>query len=143
MIGKLSNIEIRSFLLRNDLLFNPPLSARLNFESYSLKLTTLAKHFYYRDEKNLLTSFAACYFNDSKRHKAFLSFICVDKDSVGKGLGKMLLDEVIHYGIKHGFKELSLEVDQSNTKAIDFYMRYGFELLKRTETSIMLIKILK
>ena len=143
MIAQLSNIEISSFLKRNDLLFNPPLSARLDIEDYSFKLTTLAKHFYYRDDKNLLTSFAACYFNDSKRLKAFLTIICVDKESAGKGFGKLLLDEVIHYGTKQGFKVLSLEVDKSNSKAIDFYLSYGFKILKMTESNITFMKFLK
>jgi ribosomal protein S18 acetylase RimI-like enzyme len=57
-----------------------------------------------------------------KLHKLYLL-----PETQGKGLGKMLIHEVIEQAIQEGQQSLLLNVNRNN-KAFDFYKRYGFEI---------------
>lgn len=53
--------------------------------------------------------------------------ICVKPDEMGKGLGKLLLDDVIQQAIQHHGACIFLEVRVSNLPAINLYKKAGFE----------------
>lgn len=57
-----------------------------------------------------------------KLHKLYLL-----PETQGKGLGKMLIHEVIEQAKQAGQQSLWLNVNRHN-KAFDFYKRYGFEI---------------
>lgn len=57
-----------------------------------------------------------------KLHKLYLL-----PETQGKGLGKMLIHEVIEQAEQEGQQSLSLNVNRYN-KAFDFYTRYGFQI---------------
>lgn len=54
--------------------------------------------------------------------------IAVDKNYQKKGIGSMLIKKVIDIAKQNNVKTLSLEVDEKNTTAINFYKNKGFEV---------------
>ena len=59
-------------------------------------------------------------------HRAELG-ISVLRGYWGKGIGTMLLRELIAHGKKEGLDGISLEVRTDNTRAISLYNKFGFE----------------
>lgn len=57
----------------------------------------------------------------------YIAGIFVDKDFQSKGIGKQLLNHA-----KEHHKELTLGVYQKNTKALNFYLREGFEVISES-----------
>ncbi len=49
------------------------------------------------------------------------------KSSIGKGIGKLLMQECIDIAISNKKKSIWLGVWEHNKKAIDFYTKWGFE----------------
>lgn len=63
--------------------------------------------------------------------EATLFDICVLPSAQGKGLGKLLLEQVIADAQNHGAQVLMLEVRASNMAAIGLYQRLGFTEIGR------------
>ncbi|WP_223590204.1 GNAT family N-acetyltransferase [Neobacillus bataviensis] len=67
--------------------------------------------------------------NNLKRTSHKVEFgICVLKDFWGYGLGKNLLSESIYWADSNNIKKITLNVLETNEKAIELYKRYGFEV---------------
>ena len=54
--------------------------------------------------------------------------VCVLKEFWGHGIGKNLLKESIHWADSNGIKKITLNVLETNTKAIKLYTKLGFEI---------------
>jgi ribosomal protein S18 acetylase RimI-like enzyme len=59
-----------------------------------------------------------------------------------RGIGALLLKEMIQKLIEHNYKQVSLSVDRKNY-AYDFYKRFGFEIFDLNEKDAIMIKKLK
>ncbi|OOM82153.1 putative phosphinothricin acetyltransferase YwnH [Clostridium puniceum] len=59
------------------------------------------------------------------RHKAEFG-ICILKEFWGYGIGKVLIQNILNWAYTAGIKKISLNVVQTNTKAIQLYKSYGF-----------------
>ena len=59
-----------------------------------------------------------------------LEDLIVSEKARGKGLGGLLLTEVIKYGNNLGVKRISWEVLDWNTPAIDFYEHIGANVMR-------------
>lgn len=53
--------------------------------------------------------------------------ICVASKFKGLGIGKLIMNELIHEGRKLDISEIKLSVDAANTKAEQLYQKFGFE----------------
>lgn len=60
------------------------------------------------------------------KHKAEFG-ICILKEYWGYGIGKVLMDNVLNLADNMGIKKISLNVVQTNEKAIELYKSYGFK----------------
>lgn len=60
---------------------------------------------------------------------AEIFMIAVHPDFQGKGLGKMLMDFCLKNLKEEDVKCVYLDVAVNNTKAIEFYRRYGFDII--------------
>lgn len=80
--------------------------------------------------------------NRSKlRHKGLLFRMYVKASSAGKGLGMLLIRELMHrIGQLGDIEQINLTVIQSNTKAIAFYKSFGFEVFAQERKAIKLDK---
>jgi ribosomal protein S18 acetylase RimI-like enzyme len=61
-----------------------------------------------------------------ERRVAHLSRICVEPTAASRGLGTALLADAIEHARDAGFARISLDVRQTNTRAIALYARAGF-----------------
>ncbi len=142
-IRQLSVLEIFQYLSKNNMLFNPPLTSRLDIENYAIKLNKYAVHFY-AVEKNRLVGFLGCYFNDPHKEFGFISSFSVIKASQGKGVAKRLLNSSIEYAVKNGFKQIRLHVYISNMPAKNLYAKSGFfETSRNLNMSEMTLNLIK
>lgn len=76
-----------------------------------------------------IVGFARCEGNELKRTSHKVEFgICVLKEYWGYGIGKNLLKESLHWADSNGIKKITLNVLETNDKAIMLYEKYGFEV---------------
>ncbi|MCC5801236.1 GNAT family N-acetyltransferase [Rossellomorea vietnamensis] len=82
-----------------------------------------------------IAGFSRCEGKPLKRVSHIVEFgMCVLKDFWGHGIGKNLLKETIHWANTNDIKKISLNVLETNEKAITLYKHHGFEvegILKR------------
>jgi len=57
--------------------------------------------------------------------------IYLDKNSRGKGTGKIIMSELIDFAKKKGFHTMIAGVDANNTKSIKFHTNFGFREVGR------------
>lgn len=70
--------------------------------------------------------YIAYYRNNFEKCIAYISTVVIKKEFRGFGIGKTLLEKVILDCKLHGFKEIKLEVDNNNNRAISLYSKMGF-----------------
>ena len=63
--------------------------------------------------------------------EAHVSTIAVDPDWRGRGLGALLLHQMVHHALTHDAAVVSLEVRESNEPAHALYARFGFRQVGR------------
>lgn len=59
---------------------------------------------------------------------AFVDDFLVDRIHRGHGVGTMLMDAAVNWGIENGYHGISLETQDNNLLACRFYLKYGFKL---------------
>lgn len=62
-----------------------------------------------------------------ERHKSIFG-IAVSKKHWGKGIGSLLIEKVINESKKNSISKITLKVNETNTRAIKLYKKYGFEI---------------
>ncbi|MFB5266456.1 GNAT family N-acetyltransferase [Paenibacillus enshidis] len=76
-----------------------------------------------------IIGFSRCEGNDLKRFSHKVEFgVCVLKDYWGYGIGKNLLQESIGWADSTGIQKMTLNVLETNDKAISLYQKLGFEM---------------
>ncbi|MHA1289734.1 MAG: GNAT family N-acetyltransferase, partial [Candidatus Thorarchaeota archaeon] len=60
----------------------------------------------------------------------YLDTIAVDEHNRGRGVGKLLIDEIIQFARKKGFSFVKLAVVNTNSRAKSLYERLGFKEVK-------------
>ena len=62
--------------------------------------------------------------------------ICVIEDYKRKGIGKMIMSDLLNYAEK-----IKLTVDKTNIAAVEMYMKYGFSQVKQDKAEIILMEL--
>ncbi|MDQ0174985.1 GNAT family N-acetyltransferase [Bacillus chungangensis] len=76
-----------------------------------------------------IVGFSRCEGNDLNRFSHKIEFgVCVLKDFWGYGIGKNLLKEAIFWADSNGIKKITLNVLETNDRAIKLYRKLGFEI---------------
>lgn len=70
----------------------------------------------------------ANHFNQFSEY-AFLGFMYVKPSQRGKGINKLIIDALVEWARKRGFREVRLKVYSENTSAIAAYEKVGFSKL--------------
>ena len=89
-----------------------------NYDLVKTKYIPYSKTYVY-EEGNKIKGFISIIQNN------FIGALFVDNNSQGNGIGKKLLDFA-----KEEYKNLSLAVYKENEKALKFYLREGFSIVK-------------
>ena len=84
------------------------------------------------EEKGEVIGLAICYirFSTWKGPCGYLEDLIVQEVHRGKGIGKRLLDQVVHHAKEQGWPSVQWQVLDWNQPAIDFYERYGASVEK-------------
>ncbi|WP_283612137.1 GNAT family N-acetyltransferase [Croceibacter atlanticus] len=135
-INKSDLLDIKSHLINCDAIFEPPLSSYVDIEKYAKKLYENAVRFEIWEAKRL-TCLLAVYINKEDKN-VFISNISIEKNSQGKGFGKLLLNSLIKSSLTKQCNEILLEVFNNNTKAIHFYYNFGFSKLDECNDKLVL-----
>lgn len=87
------------------------------------------------EENDKDLGFASFSIHDSTNHIYKLHKLYVLPEAHGKGLGKLLINEVVNMVRKVGGKSLELNVNREN-KATEFYIRAGFNVKETVDLDI-------
>lgn len=68
-----------------------------------------------------------------QNEESFLSDLAVFPAYQGRGWGQELLSYCVNYSLSLGKSKLTLDVETSNTKALNLYLREGFSIAKATD----------
>ncbi|PGM67479.1 GNAT family N-acetyltransferase [Bacillus cereus] len=78
---------------------------------------------------NRIVGFSRCEGSDLKRFSHKVEFgVCILKEFWGYGIGKNLLLQSINWADENEVKKISLQVLETNKKAIQLYKKVGFEV---------------
>lgn len=130
--------RILAFLQANDNCFVPPLSSKVNLETYAKKLAANAVNLFLLGDTLDDIGHAAVYVNSGAT--SFLSSFCLQPGAHGTGASVYLLKEVYRCCLNENSVLLELEVDALNSKAVRFYQKHGFRLFNKLSNSQLMRK---
>ncbi|MDD2564288.1 MAG: GNAT family N-acetyltransferase [Salinivirgaceae bacterium] len=136
----LTKDEILTFLKKVDNQFIPmPLSESVDLPKYATKLANLSTQFvcYINDE---IAGMTACYLNNLKTKKAFISVTVIDSRHKGKGIGKTLTKLCEAEAKNQGFSFVEFEVNKSNNPSIQMHLTIGYTVDREEGESFYMIK---
>lgn len=135
--GTLPFEEVRTFLLETDNEFPTPLSASVDINSYAKKLSEFSDFSICRDEDGII-GMISCYTNNPPA--GYISNVCIKKEFQGRGVLSILFSLLVINGKRKGIKTVQLEVEESNTSALNVYLHLGFHLVEtRKERNKLLL----
>ncbi|RNC86876.1 MAG: GNAT family N-acetyltransferase [Winogradskyella sp.] len=111
----------------------------VKIEHYANKLINNSKLFLEYDGNSLI-GFIAFYANNEEDKRGYLSMLAIDKNYRGKGVAQLLLSKAIIYLQNITFEYFDLDVLKSNSKAIEFYKKNGFDVQNENETHFQMRK---
>ena len=115
--------------------FVPSLDTYLNLEEYTQKIHSKALLFERFDDGELVGLIAA-YTNDGKL--GYITNVSITPEYQGCGLSSSLLKECINYFTREGYNSINLEVFIENKRAINFYKKNKFKIIKRSQKTIIM-----
>jgi 2-polyprenyl-3-methyl-5-hydroxy-6-metoxy-1,4-benzoquinol methylase len=128
-VNKSLEIEIINHLQECSSDFVPTLSSYVNIVEYSKKLAEKSTRIEcYSDGK--LIGLVAIYIN---QFDSFITNFSVLSKFTGKGVSQNLLNLSLEYIKTLNHKSLFLEVKKQNNRAINFYKKSGFNIIKKNE----------
>lgn len=115
-IDKIMDIWLKSTIKAHD--FIEEKYWKDNYNTVKNIYIPMADSFVYEDDKGI-KGFISIINNE------FIGALFVDIDNQGSGIGKKLIDYVMHK-----YNHLSLAVYKENKKSVDFYISRGFKIIK-------------
>lgn len=129
--------EVAAHLRACDASFVPPLSERIDIDTYSAKIVDQAERFEAWTDGRL-AGLVAAYCNDPARRACFVTSVSVVPDCQGRGIASRLLGACVAHARRAGFKHVELEVNHHNTAAADLYRKQGFAAVDSRDCSQIL-----
>jgi ribosomal protein S18 acetylase RimI-like enzyme len=126
--------ELKEFLLLTEKYIPRPLTKRVDFDKFLNKLKNHANIICARDRRRLAGA-SIVYLKEIENPAAFITYIAVIPAFWGKGLAKELLEHTKQLSNKYHKKQIKLEVDKENKRAISFYEKQGFQIEKQLKKS--------
>ncbi len=120
-----STAEIVAHLRTCDSAFVPPLSGRVDIDSYAHKIIDKGQCFQ-AEVNGELAGLVAAYCNAPDRGTAFITSVSVLPGWQGRGIASRLMEDCIGHVRRLGFTRIELEVDGGNHAAIKLYLKHGF-----------------
>ena len=118
--------------------FVPNLSDYVNLPAYCEKLANLALRFELWHDQELIGLIAL--YRNTEQAKWYVSNVSVSPRFQGMGLAARLMDSTVNAMTDDGIGCIELEVRKSNQRAINFYKKLNFEIMKESESCYFLCK---
>jgi ribosomal protein S18 acetylase RimI-like enzyme len=125
LVNKTSAAQIADHLSRCDAHFVPPLSGRVEIETYSRQIASKATRFE-AWSGSVLVGLVAAYCNDLETGIAYITSVSVLHEWTGRGVAADLMRRCVEYAKASGMRQISLEVARDNSPAIKLYDESGF-----------------
>lgn len=100
-----------------------PEADRMSFTNFSVDFYAPFRTYFVAHEKNDIVGYAGAVQVDEDLN---IIGIAVKESAQKNGVGTKLLSKLKWYAKKHNLKSLSLEVDEKNKNAVEFYNKNGF-----------------
>lgn len=123
-----------------DGLFVPNLSSYVDVEIYAEKLFDKAQRIECFETNELLALLA--FYVNLENSFCFITNISVDEKLKGKKVGDALILKLVEFCLKNNINQIQLEVRKENSKAISFYKKHNFTLLKENIDNFEFQKII-
>jgi len=108
--------------------FVPKLESYVDIELYADKLYKLANRFEVFSDKTLV-ALLALYINKDEGN-AFITNLSVSEQYARRGIATTLLRQAIDYAKHNELNKILLEVKAGNERAINFYLKHEFSIIK-------------
>ena len=129
-----SKDEIHRIIEMCDNAFPIPVCNRENSEELIAKFSAAAKFIY--AYSNTVMGYVAMYCNDLEGFVAYISLIGVKPEFQNRHIGTALMNACIQIAKSKGMNSIQLEVKKNNVKAIQFYIKHGFnKILEKNKES--------
>lgn len=124
---------VKDYIMQYDKDFYEPLSARVDMDAFSQKLSNLSTTFViYKDDS--VAGIICSYFYDSASKAGFITLVHTKHEYRGQHLSLYLLNSVKEYARRKGFERITLFVSKQQTSAFQLYSRHGFNVLSEEES---------
>lgn len=90
-------------------------------------------NFYICKEKEEIVGYCAFYTNKIHNDACFLSMLVVKNEYRNKGIGTLFINKIEEICKIKNIDTIELSVNKNNEKAIGFYTKEGFEIIKSDE----------
>ncbi len=120
--------QIKAHLQDVNKSFVPKLESYVDIELYAGKLYKLANRFEVFSD-NALVALLAFYINKDGRY-AFITNLSVSEQYARRGIATTLLRQAIDYAKHNELNKILLEVKTENKRAINFYLKHNFSIIK-------------
>jgi ribosomal protein S18 acetylase RimI-like enzyme len=132
-----SDRELKKFILSTELYIPRPLTQRVNLNSFLNKLKCKANIVCAWKNKKL-GGVSLFYLKETENPVAFITYIAVIPEFWGEGLAGKLLNQTKQLAKNFNKKQVKLEVDKDNKRAIAFYKKQGFQIEKHMGSSFFM-----
>jgi ribosomal protein S18 acetylase RimI-like enzyme/SAM-dependent methyltransferase len=122
--------QVADHLRSCDAGFVPPLSTRIEIDSYAKKIATHATRFE-AWSNGTLVGLVAAYFGDAELSAAHITNVSVWGPWADQGIATRLLQHCVDHGKRSGTRVLTLEVSAGNAAARRLYAKAGFRTIDR------------
>lgn len=123
---------IKDYVLQYDNDFYVPLSARVDIEAFSQKLSDLSTTFIVFKNSEI-AGLICSYFYQPETKKGFITLVHTKHEYRGQHLSLPLLEAVKQYAKGRGFESIGLIVSKQQTSAYNLYSRHGFVTVTEEE----------
>lgn len=142
LLNKASAAQIADHLLCCDDDFVSSLSGRVDIKGYAQKIINKATRFE-AWSGDTLVGLVAAYCNDQETRIAYITSVSVLKEWSAKGIAARLMAQCVKNAKVSGMRQISLEVANGNTPAINLYEKSGFIAGKENTSFISMNLYLK
>jgi ribosomal protein S18 acetylase RimI-like enzyme len=136
-IDSLNQDVILKILTDADEDFYPPLSKKVDLNTWAVKLSKNANFILVQNDNKTLGCLAY-YLNKDNRY-VFIPFLWVRRTIQSAGWGSRLINHLLEI-VFIDYEEIRLEVVKNNVKAILFYEKNGFSIIEDGESKFLLAK---
>jgi len=131
---KIIELDIKDFEKCSNI-WNMEKNKELTNRFYNELLTKNRKTFVYTKDEEYIGEISIVFNKNDEDYsisgiRLYISRIIVKKEFRGQGYGKKLMNYIIEYAKKEGYKELSLGVNLDNYIALKLYVGLGFNKIQ-------------